>query len=613
MSSPSKQKVLDRIYNDLDFELLLRTGAFKVQTAAKGQFGMVPMTMDNWPIQQALFREALRQYRETGRVRIIICKSRKRGCSTWIQAFSKFIELVIKGTMSLTVAHERPATENIFRIGKTIAENVPEWLGAELKSKPQSGRVEWKSGSYSICMTQGGSVDSFRSFTPTFLHISELPSWESNRKDTSASDVAQALLNSVPDGPNTFVFIESTAKGVGNLFHEMWQNAERGVRGNEFVPMFFPWSIDSDCRIPAPTTAQRADEKATSKLMKKAHAENDLHAFHGYANQLGYSQLQRDRAIEFDLDPEQVRFWQSTLINKCGNDQDKFDEEWPLSAELAFVSSGRNVFSASKLKERRDLLQKRPQPMKGKFNDDLDFVVGSGGWEIYEKPEKGEQYIISADVAGGGRGKDDDYSAIQVLKRRGRVQVAEFYGKVYPEDVAHQVAGAFRFYKAYMAAPENNGPGLLTVHFLMRKYPEVVLYREFMRAGKVKGSPSTSVGYPTNSGTRPYMMGLLESGVRNGTFEINSTRLIDELMGIVRTKTGRIEAQTGGNDDATVAAGIALDLDQILSEQGISAYEPTGPGTYGYGDGPMEGVHPIFDGVDRIDLEDTYEIEWDWN
>jgi hypothetical protein len=614
--SGALQRWKDKCFSDFDF--CMRKAPFKLVTAAKGQFGLCTMSMGDWPIQQALHRETERQLSERGFVRIIICKSRKRGCSSWIQAKSKHVEISVPGTMSLTVAHESAATETIFRIGKTIAENINPKL-AQVKGKPKGKRIEWQNGSYSVCATQGGSVDSFRGWTPTFLHISELPSWETNRKDSSAVEVAQALLNAVPDVPGTYVYIESTALGVGNLFHRMYLDAEKGLGGQfGFVPMFFPWSIDSDCSLPAATRHIDKGEQVLWDSAKDDWESGDKQGFHEKCDTLGWSQVQRDRALQFGLDPKQVRFWQHMLVNKCGNDQDRFDQEWPLSSELAFVTSGRNVFSAAQLKRRKEWLTNNLNPIRGQFDDDCKFTIGKGGWEVYEQPKKGEQYIVTADVAGGGMTKDDDFSAIQVLKRRDRVQVAEFKARIHPDHLAHQIASAFRFYKAYMAAPENNGPGLLVIHVLMRKYPDVRLYRRYMRAGEVTGSPSNAVGYTTDARTRPYMMGLLESGVRNSTIVINSTRLIDELTDLVRTKTGRIEHQSGGFDDAAVAMAISLDLDQLFVEQGIESYKPVSPTTYGYPEdgGIPGGVHSVFsEAVDNIDIPDsTYDVDFDgWN
>jgi hypothetical protein len=46
-------------------------------------------------------------------------------------------------------------------------------------------------------------------------------------------------MQAIPDVENTEVILESTANGVGNYFHEMWQKAEAGL--SDFIAIFVPW------------------------------------------------------------------------------------------------------------------------------------------------------------------------------------------------------------------------------------------------------------------------------------------------------------------------------------------------------------------------------------
>tara|TARA_B100000945_G_scaffold116123_2_gene92274 strand:- start:1397 stop:3238 length:1842 start_codon:yes stop_codon:yes gene_type:complete len=608
------KKYRDKCFTDLPFCL---KSEYKIRSLNEEtmRFDLIPFDIAGRKAQEALVKEYDKQMRERGCVRIIIDKSRKEGCSTLIQALAIHHCQTTPQAHALTVAHEDKATKELFRIQTRIVQACDTAVFPALINKPKANRIEWENGSRSECQTQGGSADSERGSTPTFLHISELPSWDSNRRNTSAADVAQAMLNAIPDMPGTVVIIESTAKGVGNLFHSMYMRAIKNERGNMYVPMFFSWRDNPIYSRPAQTKDQKEQEDWLSQHMIEAHQDGDLEAFNSAANDLGYSQLQRTRAIEFKLSPAQVRFWQETLINKCNADQDRFDEEWPLSWQISFVASGRGVFAAGKLQKRLTELDKVEPVALGTLvpadtkERGVDIQQDGGAWEIYKKPVDGHSYIVSSDAAGGGTSKEDDFAAIQVFDRATKEQVAEFYGKVPPDVLAHQQGMAAKYYGNTIMAPEANNHGLLVIHCLVKYYADQKLYRRFSEVGKVEGALTNKLGYSTDVRTRHYMFGLFESSVRRGEITLNSRRLLGEMLTLVRAKaTGRPQAAPGYHDDACMALCIALDIDKQLAEQGAPAVEEKSP-VPSLIEG--NGFAVPFDGTASVSYEvDTGEGQW---
>jgi len=575
---------------------------FKIRSydTSRMQWNLVPFSLNAEQI--ALLDEIKRQEKEQGFVRIIIDKARKLGMSTFIQALKMHTCMFNPQIHALTVAHEESATRELFRIGKRIAENVDSRIGSPLKGKPKGHLLEWDNGSRAECQTQGGSPDSERGSTPNFLHISELPSWESSRKTTSAADVAQALLNAVPTTPNTLILIESTAMGLGNLFAEIWHRAIKNEQGNLFVPMFFPWTGRKAYSVPAPTRKQATQEARLDEQMRLAHDTKDVTGFHAAANELQYSQLQRDRAIKYNLSPDQIRFWQQTLVNACAADQDRFDQEWPVSWQVSFVASGRAVFSGSMLQKRIKQVEKQEfaQGSLVEAEGTVRLQRDGGAWQIYKQPEPDRRYVIGADAAAGGRNKDDDYSCIQVIDRATEEQVAEFYDKVPPDRLGDQMALAAKLYNNALCAPEANGPGLVTIHQLINKYPHCTIYRRFAVPGQVAGSETKLLGYNTNVKTRHYLFGQFESAVRRGEATINSQRLLSEMITLIRAKgTGRPEASPGYHDDACVAFAIALDVSRQQADMGIPSVEQAQPsvppGGYSELAMPFDGKAPPID------------------
>ena len=86
-----------------------------------------------------------------------------------------------------------------------------------------------------------GSVqnpEALRSDDLKLAHCTEVGLWEDTPK-RKAADVIQSVVGSIPDDPYTSVVLESTAKGVGNYFHDTWIKAEKGENG--FKPVFVAW------------------------------------------------------------------------------------------------------------------------------------------------------------------------------------------------------------------------------------------------------------------------------------------------------------------------------------------------------------------------------------
>lgn len=68
------------------------------------------------------------------------------------------------------------------------------------------------------------------------------------------------------------------------------------------------------------------------------------------------------------------------------------------------------------------------------------------------------------------------------------------------------------------------------------------------------------LGWPTDSKTKPIMVDEMAAAVVTGAFGIRSADLCDELLGMVVTDTGSVEALEGKHDDRAIAAMIAWQI-----------------------------------------------------
>lgn len=272
-------------------------------------------TLLQWNYVQRGFYKIVEQQRAAGKpVRIITLKARQLGQSTGIQSWH-YEECDRKpNRVAFTICHNQPSTVEMFDKARKIHRNL--WFP---QRSPISSGAKMELENHSTFLTAtAGNLEAGRSLTIHNLHISELPMWP------NADEVLDGLLNSVSDDPDTSIFVESTAKGTANAFHEMWIQAEEGH--SDFYPYFAPWFWNPQYRVAIPKG--KRDE-----VWRTLTAEEERHM----------------RA--YDLTLEQILWRRRTIKTKCKGSERKFKQEYPACATEAFLSSGRPVFNQQAIRD----------------------------------------------------------------------------------------------------------------------------------------------------------------------------------------------------------------------------------------------------------------------
>ena len=239
------------------------------------------------------------------------------------------------------------------------------------------------------------------------------------------------LLNCVVQGFNTEAVIESTAQGVGGVFHDMYWDAAEGNSGWESV--FFPWYIYSHYTKPF----NSEEEKETFK--------NELGQDKRYGGEEESALL--DMSCKYDVG-EEVKEFKITLENlnwrrqciktQCQNDLRKFHQEFPTTARESFVTTGRSVFNIETLSNLVLTSQKlqRERPSEGfhipvqawKERGGEKYVIEAmddGELQVWQRPQPGKEYRIGADISEGiDVGRDTDWSVGVVLDATNMDEVA---------------------------------------------------------------------------------------------------------------------------------------------------------------------------------------------
>lgn len=254
-----------------------------------------------WNTAQRIVHEKLdKQLRETGKVRALVLKYRQGGISTYVAARFYHKATTQVGQNVFVVAHEQKATDNLFGMAKRYHDYNPLPVSTG-NTNAKELIFDALEGGYKLATA--GTKDVGRSNTAQLLHGSEYAFWDNAQMHLAG------IGSTVGDVPGTEIILESTANGLGNSFHELWQAAEAGQ--NEWLPIFLPWFIQPEYRAPV---------------------RSDL--------DLSKDDLKYQKA--YGLDMEQMQ-WRANKIATYGKGFAwLFAQEFPATAAEAFQSSTQN-------------------------------------------------------------------------------------------------------------------------------------------------------------------------------------------------------------------------------------------------------------------------------
>ncbi|WP_156932052.1 hypothetical protein [Bacillus sp. J37] len=350
-----------------------------------------------------------------------------------------------------------------------------------------------------------------RSSTIHNLHVSELAFWK------NPDDVMLGLMQAVPNTPNTMVIVESTSNGVGGMFYNMWQQAERGE--NDFIPMFFPWFEHAEYSMPTPEDFVLTDEEEELKKL-------------------------------YNLTTDQLTWRRWAIRNNCGGDPELFKQEYPSYAEESFLSSGRPRFSIGVLKK---WLNEAKQGDKGYLEKNQLVTDDKGYIEIWEYPKPDTHYVIGADVSEGLENRD--YSSASVWDANTKQQVAKWHGHIDPDLFANELEKLGNFYNKALIAVESNNHGFTTLNILKRSYINLF---EMEKYDEDRDIVTKKLGWQTTKKTKPLVIDNLAYLIREKLIKSYDKTFINECMTYVREENGSTNAQSGCHDDTVMSSAIAL-------------------------------------------------------
>jgi hypothetical protein len=547
----------------------------------------------NWQ-QRQLLKVVLKDIADGKPVRYIILKARQMGLSTIIEALGYWWTITHRNIHTLIIAHDSDAAESLYEMFKryfdyshshfqpTRKYNNKKQLVFDVEDKvkeewtehismcrePETCGVSHKApGLGSSIKTMVAKDGKGRSMKNHFFHGSEVAFWEAK------ADVVSAAIQTVPLAPKTFVFLESTANGVGGFFYDTWQSAKRGE--SNLKPLFFAWHEHEEYEIRG-TCNDLYDEEET-QLMEIFFEKN-------------YDRERWDWKI----------LWRREKKKEFIDDPKKFYQEYPKDDMEAFIASGRPRFDTKMLIRMEEYAIKKgayktgaykygqvvPNPNEDSreryvFEEVSQIMDGTDPtplkvWELPIKRQPGvdgphydAKYVIGVDVSEGklnkeSRKKENDYSVIDVMKASNLQTVARWRGHIDPDLLGGVVNSIGRFYNNALVGVEVNNHGLTTVQSLRNKsYPNLYM-RENNEEHRFQERTSL-MGWRTDKKTKKIIIDNLAQAIREGDIIDLDVIFIRECMTYIRDDQGYTNAQEGQFDDTVMAKAIALKLSDYES------------------------------------------------
>jgi hypothetical protein len=249
--------------------------------------------------------------------------------------------------------------------------------------------------------------------------------------------------------------------------------------------------------------------------------------------------------LPWHVHPEHDEEWFREDSKQFAGDLKKIAQEYLCD----FVSSGDTFLQVQQM----DWLKSLVKPPIAREGD------GRRIW-IWEHPRPGRKYIMSADVS---RGNAADYSAFHIIDTSTTTVVAEYKGKIAPDDLGVLMVEWATKYNKALVCPEYNSYGFMTWS-KMRDLKYTKFYYKAARYNENYVPTETDKpGFDTQGNTKIQALSKLEELIRNQMLKTYSQRLIDELQTYVWNGS-KASALKGYNDDLVMSAAIGAWLIDTL-------------------------------------------------
>lgn len=497
----------------------------------------VPLVLT--PAQRKIAAAVAQQEKQGKPVRIVALKARQVHMSVGVASLIFRRVAFLPGQQAMAFGDLYKSAKNLWSYYQQFDASYRPYLGLKklaLKSQQKDRRLEWEQASW-IEVQSADSVTTGRSYSLRHLHLSEYAFYR------DAATLMTGLMQTVPDDPDTTIIVESTANGLGDPFHQLWERASDTNSKSGWLAVFFAWWEHPEYSRPLEEPLAYFERSLTSEEQA----------------------LRR----QFSLTLEQLNWRRWAIANKCEGSLDRFHQEYPSTPEEAFLTSGRPRFDLASIARQ----PRMDSPLAGELErvqvgtrEALQFVPradGSGALRVWKRPAEGHRYAIGADPSkgrdvGAAQGRTDpDYSCAQVLDADTGEQVAVLRERLTPYEFAQYVADLARWYNGAHICPESNELGFIE-GLLQTRYPIDCIYRRQRDAADRRTPRLEEIGWLTTAASKPQLISTLDRALRELSVIVHDPVTLGELRTFVYKPSGRQEATDGCHDDCAIALALAI-------------------------------------------------------
>ncbi|MCC6489856.1 MAG: hypothetical protein IT364_20370 [Candidatus Hydrogenedentes bacterium] len=481
-------------------------------------------------------QECIRRQESRGLpVRQVVLKARQVHMS--VGSCAQILKRVafLPGQQALVMADIKARTASLYNYMSQFVDSYRPYHGLRMlpvRARRDNETIEFDGGSR-IDFRTAEDTDSGRSFSYRHVLLSEYAFYR------NAALLMRGVSGSMPVDPLTTLIVESTANGMGGPFYDLWRQASEA--GSDFGAMFFAWwELDEYIRA---IEDMAAFERSLSR------EETALREMYG-------------------LKPEQLAWRRWKIQTDCQGSLDTFNQEFPHSPEVAFLTSGRPRFdlrSVERMPVIRDPLAGELEMARVGTRIEPQFVAredGLGALRVWKRPGPKKRYVIGADPS---KGKDvgeemgtvdPDWSVATVHEAETGEQVAVLRARLTPYAFARYVCDLGRWYNTAFLAPEANEMGFIE-GLLQQDYPATHFYTRRRDADDPRPPTAHEVGWMTTATSKTQLISALDRALREMTVIVRDAVTLQELRTFVYREDGKAMGQRGCHDDCVIALALA--------------------------------------------------------
>lgn len=471
-------------------------------------------------------------------VRVAILKGRQFGISTLIEAILYACSSQWANTNALIMSDDEKGSGYLFNMTKLYDDelrNREPHLAPVIKYSNEA-KLEFESKRSLILIDTAKNKDAGRKYTFHLAHLSECARYP------YFLDVMLSLMQGVPEEDRTAVFLETTADGE-NEFCEWWREkeAEEKAGQTDWMMIFLSW---------------KDHEEYSRSFITEAEKESFIKTM---------NDDERKVMTKHQLTLEQMNWRRYTIKDKCGGKLRSFHQEYPLTADEAFTTSGKRIFGDD-ITETHDIQKpgRLCEPMHvGSVvmsdNRALFIPMHSGHFKMYKPPLKGHRYVIASDSSDGIPGGDP--ACAQVLDRSTWEQVGVLHGNIPPDIFGDNLFALGSFYNWALIIPEINNQGLVTVLRLRDlMYPRVTTHERTVALdpGSSKLETTEELGWRTTEKNKPIIINDLQQALREMLIILHDEMTMKEIKHFSVLKDGKFGGAGGYHDDRVMALMLAV-------------------------------------------------------